>query len=363
MTRQASAIMAILFLAACGGAAPVSGGAKGAEDKRAAEASPEGQSTKPAPAQVTAGAAGPAASSTESSSPASPKPTSPQASATAAPIALPDLAESPGARELEAGAEAMRKKEWVTAQVKLEAGIASLGPEANADAHLVGRALLGRSFAMGKADARAEEAYRKVLELWKDPAMSFRIGMAGGDEGAQRARQGRALLAVAEAMYFFAEQKREAINKMYMPSYRGANNRAEVTRFVSTDVADFLKKKQVLIDEADKAYRAVIDLEGAPSPWVVRSLARMATMRGRLIAELRAAPIPEDWRRSRSVGPIGELREFYYASLDGAAAPLRAPTTAAYQTCKDQSERLGVNDDHARACRTWLEKVGGQAKP
>jgi hypothetical protein len=246
----------------------------------------------------------------------------------------------------------VRKEAWITAQKQLGDALTALAKGGPTEALMVGYALLGRSCKMGRSAECAERSYQKVLELWKQ---------AEGEKGAEA--RDRAVLAAAEALTFVADQRRAALEKVHMPAYRGKDTREAVSAFVSSDVAAFIEKKKPLLDEADAAYSRVFDLKPLPAQAAVAAASRMASMRGRFTAELRAAPIPEAWKRKGNVPgatmTYEELRAFYYGSLDELSKPLRARARQAFEGCAQRATRLGVESEYARTCRVWLEKNQG----
>jgi len=275
-------------------------------------------------------------------------------------VALSDLAASPGASELKAGALAVQKEEWVAAQKTLGFALEQRA-KANErpDVLMAGYALLGRSYATDSAAPQAEAAYRKVLTLWNAPATADAMKSAGGD-AAGREQRDRAVLAAAEAMFFFAEQMRHRANRLQMPVYGGTSEREGVRAFFKTEVAEFIQRKQPLLVEADVAYRRILDLQPVPSRWAVAALASMATMRGRFAVEPRAAPIPRAWMRPGqdlvTLESYDEIRAFYHRSLDELTLPLRARARVAYEACAEDARRLSVDDERSRSCARWLAR-------
>jgi len=147
-----------------------------------------------------------------------------------------------------------------------------------------------------------------------------------------------------------------------MPVYSGDVSRESILKHVQTKVGDWVGKKKPLIEEAEKAYMKVLELKPAPPPrWVIASAARVGTLWGRFVAELRAAPIPRDWTRH---GPIPggngltyeEVRAAYYKQLDEASAPQREMARSAFKKCSELSLKLRYADDFSRTCDSWLAK-------
>ncbi len=110
-----------------------------------------------------------------------------------------------------------------------------------------------------------------------------------------------------EAKFFFAEQKRRTADRVRFPEYKGSGSRADVLAHVNTKVADWIKRKRPLIEEAEKAYLEILNLPIAPPPrWSIAAGARVGQMWGKFVAEFRAAPVPAEWKKT-GPSPIGDL--------------------------------------------------------
>jgi hypothetical protein len=340
-------------LGGCGGATPAPEAAPPPQTeitRQTTSIAPKNAEPSPSEASV--------AASPAPASPGAPPP-EPSASAPATP-AFPDLAESPGAPELEPVAELLRKEQWIAAQVRLSKLFPAFDTSGPIDAVLAGHVLYGRICAR-KSDARcAEREHRRVIELWEAPGTAAALDMLGGDSAARRDRLARALSAAGEAFYFIAEQKRNRTHSVRMPEYKGESTKEAVTRFVQTEVAGWVKRKTPLLEEAESAYGKILELRPAPPPkWAVAAAARTGALWGRFSAEFRAAPIPEGWKGNGK----RELRDFYYQSLDEASEPQKTRAHAAYSRCRDTADRVQLHDENAQACVNWLDKMAGVPEP
>lgn len=222
-----------------------------------------------------------------------------------------------------------------------------------------GHALLGRTL-VGMADAKAaEKEYATVRALWKNAEMQKKI-MA--EVEANPRNVGRVLTYVGEALFFFAEQKRKDADAITFPEYKGPGEMAAVVKHINTKVVDWIKKKKPAIEEAEKAYQQVMELQPAPPPrWVIASASRVGGMWGKFVAEFRAAPIPKEWRQNGPVPGVQdltyqELRNDYYERIDEAAEPQKQRAKAAFKMCVDSSVKYQYTDDFSRSCQNWLEK-------
>lgn len=224
---------------------------------------------------------------------------------------------------------------------------------------IAGHALLGRAFA-GLADTKgAEKEYATVRALWKNAEMQKKI-MA--DVDANPRNVGRILTYVGEAVFFFAEQKRKDVEAIKFPEYKGPGEMPEVLKHINTKVVDWIKKKKPAIEETEKAYQQVMELQPAPPPrWVIASASRVGGMWGKFVAEFRAGPIPKEWRQNGPVPGVQdltyqELRNDYYARIDEAAEPQKQRAKAAFKMCVDFSVKYQYTDEFSQACQNWLEK-------
>lgn len=334
-------------LVGCGGAAPgpLTAAQPRAEAKKPAAsiALPASENPSPASAPVFA-----------------PPPDSPKGEPLPALAVFPELAESPGAAEVEPGAALVRKGQWIAAQVQFSKLLPVFDSSGPVDAILAAHVLYGRSCAKMGDIRCAEREHNRAVAIWESPGTAAALQ---GDTGASgRERLARALSAVGEALHSLAEQKHAALNKFYMPAYKGEATKEGITQFVQTKVTDWIKQKSALVEETEKAYAKIFDLKPAPPPrWAVAAAARSAFSWGRFSAELRAAPIPQEWKHQGKVagseftGP--EIRKFYYESLDQVAAPLKDRARAMFEQCRDTSDRTQHQDEFSRSCVAWLEKT------
>jgi len=358
----------MLAIAACGGATPTPEAPKTATADQAANAAKTTTNTttntsdpKTQPSAPTATAASPSGTAAQAKEGAA-SAVEPGAASTQADeaIALPDLAEAPGSSELESGAQAIQQEGWIVAQQRLGLALENLAKtNNNPDALLVGYALLGRSCSKGRSPRCAEKSYQKVINLWSDPATAQALKNRGSDAAA-RARHGRAALAAGEAMLFFAERMRADLERVRMPEYKGNTDRESISAFVRKDVAAFVQRKQSLIDEVDLAYGRIVEIQPAPPQLSVFAAARRAMMRGKLHAELRAAPLPRSWTRTGKDPATGlsyeVIRKHYFMAIDELGEPLRARARTSYQACSALAGHLSVENEYSRNCATWLEK-------
>ena len=264
------------------------------------------------------------------------------------------------------GAHYAEREDWKAAEKRLRGAITSIDKNATLDLQIQAHGLLAHVFNRSGNKASAKTEYDKVRALWKDPDAAVRrieeISTAAGEGDAQKVRRlAKSLEAVGEAYFFAAEEKKAIVDKIAFPEYSGSGDRAEVERFVATKVKDWQEKKRKAVEDADTEYQKVLGLQPvAPPRWVIASGARVGQMKGKFVAEFRAAPIPKEWTQN-GPSPYGdllweEIRGAYYGELDRVSEPDRQAAKAANKGCLDLSVRHQYFDDFSRSCEQWLSK-------
>jgi hypothetical protein len=207
--------------------------------------------------------------------------------------------------------------------------------------------LLGRAEQALGRERRASDELATVLRLWADPKRASSEIRASGDDGERRL--GRALDAVGEAQFFFAERKRSAAQQVRFPVYRGPGDKALVLAHIHGPVAEWVKKKRPRIVDAAREYEKIVALApAAPPRWVIAAGERVGGMWAGFVEEFRSAPIPD------SIKNDPELRNAYYEALDRASEPQKLAARGAYETCLAYSVKYQYADAHSRACEVWL---------
>lgn len=237
---------------------------------------------------------------------------------------------------------------WDDVRKSLIGSMGLIDRGASLDVRLQAHALLGRAYVNMKTRPSADSEYRKVVGLWADPAKSVK---AIEDNGGGPRELGRALEAVGEALFHFAEQKREKVDALKFPKYNGQKDKEGISKHIATKVKDWYTKKKDLIAEVSLEYKKVVDLQPAPPPrWVIAAGSRVGEMWGTFVAEFRSVPIPKEWEKDY------EIRTAYYASLDEASEPFKVQAKGAYGICLDYSVKYQYFDSFSRACEEWLAK-------
>jgi len=242
------------------------------------------------------------------------------------------------------------KEDWKEVADRLGAAMKLIDDEATLDVKDQAHALLGK--ANSKLNrAQAQNEYAKVVATWKDPqkASTSIMKIEGEDEAAKQRRLGKALTAVGEGMFFFAEKKREKLEAVKFPVYKGSGSKEDVMRHITTKVKPWMDKKTPLIRDATIEYKKIVDLQPVPSPqWVIAAGSRVGGMWGQFVDEFRAAPIPAAMKKDIL------LAQTYYASLDENSEPWKLQAKGAYATCLDYSVQFQYFDEYSRSCEKWL---------
>jgi TolA-binding protein len=264
------------------------------------------------------------------------------------------------------GSHYAEKEDWDNARKRLSASMGQIDRNAGLDIQIQAHALMGRVYTKINNASQAQSEYSKVRGLWSNPdAQLKKLDAAYPDENDRIRRLGKTLTAVGEALFFFAEVKKKEVDKVKFPEYKGSGDKADVLKHVNTKVADWVKKKRTAIEDADKEYQKVRNLQPVPPPrWVIAAGSRVGQMWGKFVAEFRAAPIPAEWKKNGPHPLIPDLnwediRGNYYAALDEASEPQKQQAKGAFKECLDLSVRFQYFDEFSRACEVWLSKNYG----
>jgi TolA-binding protein len=264
------------------------------------------------------------------------------------------------------GAHYAEKEDWDNARKRLSSALSQIDRNAGLDVQIQAHALMGRVYTKINNPSQAQSEYNKVRGLWAQPdAQLKKLEAAYPDENDRIRRLGKTLTAVGEALFFFAEQKKKEVDKIKFPEYKGSGERADVLKHVQTKVADWVKKKRASIEDADKEYQKIRNLQPVPPPrWVIAAGSRVGQMWGKFVAEFRAAPIPKEWKQNGPHPTIPDLtwediRGNYYAALDEASEPQKQAAKGAFKECLDLSVKFQYFDEFSRACEVWLAKNYG----
>ncbi len=265
---------------------------------------------------------------------------------------------------------------WDDARSQLSGSMAALDKSATYDVQVQAHAMLGHVYMELNRASAAEGEYRKVVDLWRDPNKAVaKINEIDEDEASKVRRLGKALTAVGEAYFYFAEQKRiKTVDPIKFPEYKAsgytpptrkledmsqeefeaemAKRKKEseaVKKYIDTKVKDWVDKKQKAIEAADVEYQKILNLKPTPPPrWVIAAGSAVGKMWAEFVRDFRRAPIPE-WMKKDD-----ELRGVYYQNLDAASEPIKQKAKAAFVTCLNLSVKHQYFDKYSRECEVWL---------
>jgi hypothetical protein len=223
--------------------------------------------------------------------------------------------------------------------------------KATLDVQVQAHALLARALVQTKRETPAGAEYSKIVKTWADPkaAAAQILDIPGEDANGKQRRLGRALEAVGEATFFFAELKKAKVDKVEFPAFKGPGNKEAVLKHIQTKVKEWIMKKRPLIDDASAEYKKIVDLQPVPPPrWVIAAGSRVGEMWGKFVKEFRAAPIPDFIKKDY------ELRTSYYGALDDASEPQKQQAKGAFEVCLGYSVKYQYFDQFSRSCEEWL---------
>jgi tetratricopeptide (TPR) repeat protein len=247
------------------------------------------------------------------------------------------------------GAHYVEREEWNNAHKRLQDAMSIIDRNASLDVKAQAHALLGRSYSHLNRGTNADQEYRRTLGFWKNPDAAQKEILGSGDGGVRNL--GKALEAVGEALFYFAEKEKKKVDKIKFPAFTGPNTREQVLKHINTKVKGWIQKKAPAITKAEKEYLKILELKPQPPPrWVIAAGSRVGGMWGTFVEEFRKAPIPDSMRRD------DELRGIYYNNLDTASEPQKRHARGAYEKCLGYSLKYQYFDQYSRSCEVWLSK-------
>jgi tetratricopeptide (TPR) repeat protein len=241
--------------------------------------------------------------------------------------------------------------DFKAAAQRLKASLPMIGKSASLDIHIQARAALARSLAAA-GDARgAEEHFRAVQMIFKDPqAVVERILRQGPDLGDRRL--GKALTALGEAHFFFAERERVKASAIKLPEYRGPADREALKK----NLPDALRARRRAIEQAEAAYTRILNIEPMPPPrWMIEATAQVAGIWADLVNDLRAI--------AGSIKKEGAGQNDALVAIEGAIDPFFKSALAAAKTCEMHSIRFQHSSEASRRCQAWLTENTPRAHP
>jgi hypothetical protein len=126
----------------------------------------------------------------------------------------------------------------------------------------------------------------------------------------------------------------------------------------------WVHKKREAIEDVDKDYQKITELQPVPPPrWVIASASRAGMMWGNFVDDFRRAPYPKEWDKKGFVPGTGdslswnEVKATYLENLDEASEPIKKEKAKpALKRCLDDSVKYQYFDEFSRDCEKWLAK-------
>lgn len=228
------------------------------------------------------------------------------------------------------------------AEERLKASLPMIETSGNLSDRIQARAALARSLA-ARGDARgAEEQYRSVRMIFKNPQDVAERIVRMEPWPAER-RLGKALTALGEAHFYFAEREREKASALKLPPYRGPADREAL----KNGLAEAIRRRSRAIEEAEAAYTQILNIQPMPPPkWVIAGAAQVAGMWADLTAELRAL--------AAAAKKEGAASKALAESIDQMLAPIFPKALGAARTCDSYATKFLYTSEDSSRCQAWL---------
>ncbi|HEY4012641.1 MAG TPA: tetratricopeptide repeat protein [Polyangiaceae bacterium] len=266
------------------------------------------------------------------------------------------------------GAHYADKEDWDNAKKALSGAMGTLD-KAPPDIQVQAHATLARAMMhLPKGQAPAKAEYAKVRSLWGDGSQAqAKIHDAYKSEGEDQLahKLGKAIDAVGEAMFYVAEdRKHDKVDAIPFPVYKGPGTKDDIKKYMDKTLMPWVQKKQAAIEDADKEYQHITELQPVPPPrWVIAAASRAGLMWGDFVDDFRRAPYPKDWDKKGFVPGTGdtlswrEVKANYLEHLDEASEPIKvSKAKPALRRCLDDSVKYQYFDEYSRDCEKWLAK-------
>ncbi len=265
------------------------------------------------------------------------------------------------------GAHYIDKEDWESARKALSGAMGMLD-KAPPDIQVQAHSYLARALMHTKALPQAKGEYDRVRKIWGDGSTAqAKIADAYKSEGedSRLHKLGKALDAVGEAMFYAAEEKKkDKVDVLAYPIYKGSGKKDDIQKYMEKTVKPWVMKKQAAIEDVDKEYQRITELQPVPPPrWVIAAASRAGLMWGGFVDEFRAAPTPKEWNKKGFVPGTGdtlswsEIKATYLQHLDEASEPIKSQKAKpALKRCLDDSVKYQYFDEFSRDCEKWLAK-------
>jgi tetratricopeptide (TPR) repeat protein len=223
-------------------------------------------------------------------------------------------------------------------------GAAPLFEHAPLYVRIVARSVVADAYARSGDAARANAEYAKVVTLGEDNAQLERELSANG--GADTRRVAKALVALGDARFALAEERRRVEVDSLAPPPPLGRGEAALVAYARTRLLDWVAKKRAAIEGVEHAYTKVLEVRPVPPPGAV--VAAGASV-GAMWADLAEALVPPPaWAKNAKVAAAYEaLRQ---PIEDGRAKQ-------ALRRCVDYAAKFQVLDARAARCGERLARI------
>jgi hypothetical protein len=266
-----------------------------------------------------------------------------------------DLSKSHGSPLLDAAGAAVRAGDHATAKQELAAALKKLDPVADFVPWLIAHVLWGRTCKATGDQACAEREHALVRAAWSDPAAAEQ--KAEGNEPDRLVRNqavGRAVTAVGESLYFFADKhRRETVEPIKIPEYKGDGSQKDMARYYGSDLMPWMKTKFAAMNAAEAEYNKVLAMAPGPAPlWSIEAAAAVARMWDVFVKEILKAPMPADFKKRGNE----DLARDWQQVLVVTGYPAVKHVRNGYRVCRDFAAKAPGYDEIAKECVDWLAK-------
>jgi TolA-binding protein len=264
------------------------------------------------------------------------------------------------------GAHYADKEDWESTRKALAGAMRTLD-KAPPDIQVQAHATYARAL-MHLKSAQAKPEYARVRAIWGDgTAAEAKIAEAYKSDSpdSRDHKLGKALDAVGEAMFYSAEErKKDKVDAIAFPAYKGPGTKNDIKRYMDKSLMPWVHKKRDAIEDVDKDYQKITELQPVPPPrWVIASASRAGMMWGNFVDDFRRAPYPKEWDKKGFVPGTGdslswnEVKATYLENLDEASEPIKKEKAKpALKRCLDDSVKYQYFDEFSRDCEKWLAK-------
>lgn len=197
----------------------------------------------------------------------------------------------------------------------------------------------------------------RVRALWADEAaVRAAVAALSGERGGDL-RLAAALDAVGESLYQLAEERRREAEAIHLPGHKAFSSVTAARPYVDVDVPRWMQKRRAATDAAERAYLQVLAIQPTPPPrWVLASAMRIGQLWARFGYDLRAPPLPKDFRPNTVDPGYEELRALYRIGFEERAEPLFQRARAIFESCVAYTTLLRHADASSERCVRWLAR-------